>query len=226
MNELSICVPTLNRYDCLDSLIDSIRQSIVLPTDLWLIDNGQRYMNSESLDFIDYYGICHHYRKFGQNIGCAASWNWFIAHTHDIRIIVNDDITFTPSAIGQLVDAFNPNALVSPDSIVGSNSFSCFMIPDNLVENVGYFDESISPGWAFFEDNDYYYRMCLAGYKIESAPNCLVEHGQSSTFKAFSEEEKNQHHERFRLAQSNYQRKWGNLPHQETFKIPYNGVNS
>jgi GT2 family glycosyltransferase len=74
------------------------------------------------------------------------------------------------------------------------NGFSCYGIRDSLIEKVGYFDEDISPGYAYFEDNDYMRRLHLAGIDpVESEASAT--HDTSSTLKAFTPEQVNIHHE-------------------------------
>lgn len=49
--------------------------------------------------------------------------------------------------------------------------FSCFLISPDLVDKVGWFDENFKP--AYFEDNDYHYRLLLSGEhakRISTAP--------------------------------------------------------
>lgn len=226
MSEINICIPTLNRSDLLNELIGSIRSSILLPTAIWVIDNGGRFFapekNISEEHFIDSYGIFHHYFKYGYNLGVAGSWNKFIQMTNDIRIITNDDSKFYPNTIDLLVDAFNPNAIHYPAGIPSTNSFSCFMIPDGVIGKVGLFDEEISPNYAYFEDRDYHRRMELVGCELLGVPDCQLDHQVSSTIRAYTPEQRSDHHRRFELAKANFFRKWGGLPHQELYTTPYN----
>lgn len=224
MNSISVCIPTLNRYELLKELIASLQAGTLKPTDIWVIDNGQKLFADNELNFADDLGIYQHYRKFGYNLGCAASWNWFIQNTEGIRIICNDDIIFAPDALEHWLAAYDSSQIVCPDSLVGSNAFSAFTMPDEVVEKVGLFDEAISPNYAYLEDNDYAYRMKLFGMEIKSAPGVLLKHGESSTLKAFSPGQQQDHHRRFRQAQVNYFMKWGGLPGQEAYTEPYNGA--
>lgn len=220
--EIHICVPTLRRYDLLDELITSMRRSELLPTGFWLIDNGGKYFNGDQLDFIDACGIEHHYRKFGNNLGVAASWNYFLQNVPEMRIIMNDDSAFYPDSIDLLRKSYDPNSITYPAGIPHANSFSCFVFPDKIRDEVGLFDETLSPNWGFFEDNDYFRRMCLQGFELRGVENCRLDHYGSGTLSAMSQEEKELHHEKFRAARERYIQKWGGLPHQEQFEIPYN----
>jgi GT2 family glycosyltransferase len=101
------------------------------------------------------------------------------------------------------------------------NGFSCFGVQDSYIKKVGYFDETISPNYAYFEDNDAAYRMKLAGViGVDSEAEAV--HDTSSTLKAFTPEQTAMHHIKFNLAQNNYIKKWGGLPLHETYRTPYN----
>lgn len=221
--EIHICIPTLNRYDLLDKLIESLRHSIRLPDHLWVIDNGGKYFGSEHrLDFIDSFGIRHHYHKFGSNLGVAASWNWFIQNVPEIRIITNDDTEFYPDTIDRLLASYDPCAITYPAGIPSANSFSCFVFPDHIQECIGGFDEEISPNYAYLEDNDFHYRMRLhGGLELRGVPDCRINHAGSATLKSLDPEEKRQHHERYRYAMHQYIFKWGGAPGNEQYTIPY-----
>ncbi len=216
---INICIPVLNRYDLLDKLLVSLLESTVKPTEVYIIDNGGNFSIRRELAKLN----IATYRP-GENIGVAKSWNWFLKNVKDVRIITNDDIIFYPDSIENLVKEYNKEFLVYPNGIdSGINSFSCFMLPDNIVKKVGYFDEEISPNYAYFEDNDYHLRMKQKGFDIKLAKDSFVGHYRSATLDAFSKKEKEEHHKKFRLARTNYIKKWGGLPGKEVFTTPFNG---
>lgn len=219
---LSVCIPTLNRYDLLQQEIDSLDHGIVRPDTIHIIDNGGGLDMPEGHHFRN--GILIHVWKPGRNLGVSGSWNYFLRIAKDIRVIANDDLLFAPISLKVLVDSFDENCLVSPDSIAGGNAFSCFIFPEKLQREVGLFDESISPNWAYFEDGDMAYRMKLKGYGIKPAQNCSVQHGLSSTLKALTPAEMQGHHIRFEGAKTRYSTKWGGLPGDEVYSSPYNGL--
>lgn len=221
--KLHICIPTLNRYDLLAKLIESIHKSDLLPEAIWIIDNGGHYIMDRLIDFVDEKGIERHIVKFGYNLGVAASWNWFIQHVPEARVIVNDDAEFFPDSLRLMLDAYDPNAIVYPAGSPAANSFSCFLIPDHVVECVGLFDERISPGWGYYEDRDYHYRMVLhGGLDLRGVPNCRLGHFGSATIKALSDGEMAFHNSKFSQATDTYLAKWGGLPHHEIYSTPYN----
>jgi len=220
--QIKLCIPTLNRYDLLIKCLESAAAGSVPPVAYYIIDNGT------VLDFTtipkEISGRVF-IAKTKYNIGVARSWNWFIDNVEcDRMIICNDDIEFYENSIEKLVDGYDENFIVYPEE--GATSFSCILLPKKITTDVGYFDESLSPFYAYFEDNDYHYRMKLKGYDIKSAPGCKVKHLGSGTLRKFTGIEMQMHHEKFRAAQTRYILKWGGEPGKERFIEPDNGVDS
>lgn len=183
MTEINICVPTLNRYDLLDNLIESVTKSLVKVNKVFIIDNGN---SIDTNYFCGKYGDLIKINSFGYNLGVAKSWNWFGKFVPQYRIITNDDIVFYPETIGCIIEHSLPDYITYPAMISNMNSFSCFLWNDDIIEKVGYFDETISPNYAYFEDNDYSHRMSKVGIGLNAAHNCPIEHSKSSTIKMFT----------------------------------------
>lgn len=204
---VNLCVPVLNRYDLLTRLLQSVEQSLVQPNLISIIDNGR---DSHTLERC----ICDTgpmgplvVHTPNQNLGVAASWNWFLRNVPEDRLIVNDDITFAPQSIGDL-------ARTEGDFVTGlmdENSFSCFILRESAVRKVGLFDERISPDYGYFEDCDYGERMNRAKVSIVGV-ECGVKHLKSQTQRAMSVAERKEHKRRVELAQANFIKKWGRMP--------------
>jgi hypothetical protein len=210
---ITIGVPVLKRYDLLGKLILSAEKGFLVPDKYLVVDNGGAMKYSSPK--IEVYNP-------GRNIGCAAAWNYIIRNTPEIRIITNDDIEFTYDTIKLIVENYDENCLMGLSSIPGINLFSCFSLSDKIFNTIGEFDESISPNYAYFEDNDYAYRMKLHGGFNRKYVEANVNHLGSATLKVFTDEEERAHHNRFRLAKENYVAKWGGMPGEETFTKAYN----
>lgn len=176
-----------------------------------VIDNGGQ-LEERNYSDLEFY-------KPAYNLGVAQSWNWFIDHTESPRIITNDDIVFDKYAIEKMLDADDGNNLMFPENL--GNAFSCYYLPQTTIDIVGKFDETISPNYAYFEDNDYHYRMLLAGFNIKKATGSFVDHVGSSTLKSYSPLEMENHHKKFRAARDRYIKKWNGLPGEEKFLTPY-----
>lgn len=202
---ITICVPVVKRYDLLGDLVRSLTTSLMMPTALSIIDNGQRPDKIMEVMRVPL-PINIYVHEPERPMGVAESWNWFIAHVREERIIANDDVTFSPESIQRIVET--KGDFVSP--LVGE-AFSCFLLRDSCVKKVGLFDETISPGYAYFEDCDYSGRMVEEGLRITHV-DAGVLHRRSQTLAARSEKEMLDHHRKFMIAQNNYIRKWGVLP--------------
>jgi hypothetical protein len=138
-------------------------------------------------------------------MGVAESWNWFINNVPEERVITNDDIEFLPDSLEKLV--------ASKADLVWGKGFSCFVIRDSCVRKIGLFDEAISPGYGYYEDEDYLQRLDGRGTRERSASaenvDAGLRHEHSATLKAASHAEILEHHRRFKIAQENYAKKWG-----------------
>lgn len=212
----TVCIPTLSSINEFWKCVESVKKSSI-GCRILAIDNGGLIKDDVDRMFV-------HRPK--ANLGVAASWNWFIDNTQSYRIITNDDIVFHEFAIESMLLSLSKNRregitdLISPENL--ESPFSCFLLPDEVVEKVGRFDEWISPRYAYFEDNDYSHRMSKQGVGITKSGGCFVDHIGSSTIKHFDYAREQEHHERFRLARRHYVKKWGGEPGHEIFETPFN----
>lgn len=209
---LNICIPTLNRADLLEDTIKSILNSSLVADRIYIIDNGRQEFSQFIRDNV--YNIV----VPGRNIGVAASWNWFINNVSEFRLICNDDVIFYEDTLEILINNYDSENITYPSGIPSANAFSCYIISDTVVNKVGLFDEAISPGYAYFEDNDYFRRMSLLGIRLVGVPNARLDHKTSSSLKKGIPN----HNQLFNKAQKNYITKWGGLPHKEKYLTPYN----
>lgn len=210
--EINICIPTLNAYKELNNCIDSINNSSILVDNIYILDNGGEYTHEPQNNL--------HIIKSEYNLGVAGSWNWFINNVSQIRLISNDDIIFGEHAIEDMLRSYNENYLTFPAGNSKTNSFSCFILPQKIIDVVGMFDEWISPRYAYFEDNDYHRRMLLNGFDIMGI-DASVNHVGSATLKRFTRAQKVVHHEKFKLAESHYIQKWGGTPGYELYNTEF-----
>ena len=211
--EINVCVPVLNNYNGLKQLVESCEGGTLKPTNYYIVDNGR------SLNF-DIPRIQLYTPDY--NIGVAKAWNLFIIESKEIRLICNDDLIFEKNTLQSFVDAYTDKTLVVNKFLRRDNSFSMFTISDYVVEKVGLFDETISPNYAYFEDNDYHRRMIIAGMEDFALATGMVYHKRSVTMNSMTQDQLNEHHTKFRLAERNYKSKWGGLPGCETYATPYN----
>lgn len=207
MNPIHLGVPVLRRYDLLQELLLSVKSSTVRPVRIVVIDNGRNAGALERVARAVELSIPEVYTP-EVPLGVAESWNWLVQALPEDRIIANDDVTFTPDAIEKMRD--------TRADLVFGHGYSCFLIRDSAIEKLGFFDEGISPGYAYWEDIDYDMRARLAvadgvDFVQANAP-CTVNHGGSKTNEIATPDEIQDYHRKFMLAQRNFINKWARLP--------------
>jgi len=189
--------------------------------------------------------------KWGKNVhtwrhapplpSLAATWNRaldFVWTTKaDRALVVNNDVrlhkstyealhwamdrtgAWFVSGVGVKEADFDPTIdLAALPRDHGGPDFSCFLISEHC-HKVYRFDENFVP--AYFEDNDYHRRMELdgRGEKIFGIPVPFLHYGSVTinrtpeAAKAFSP--------KFERCREYYVKKWGGLPGQETFEVPF-----
>lgn len=204
MKTVNVCVPVLKRYDLLRRMVLSLERSTV-PAKVFVIDNGR--LGQPLRDAMEAYGVPFDVYMPPHALGVAESWNIFLRMVPEERVIANDDVTFAPDSIARLTA--HGLDLAWAQGI----GFACFVLRDSCVAKLGLFDEAISPGYAYYEDDDYLQRLDGHGTREPSAMageiECGVRHEISGTLKASTDEEMVEHHRKFQIAQGNYVRKWG-----------------
>lgn len=99
--------------------------------------------------------------------------------------------------------------------------FSAFMLTKAGYEKIGDFDEQFVP--CYFEDNDYHYRVNLAGLKAITLPTAIYYHfGSKTQTEALGEGKTVSTHATFNNNRAYFMSKWGGMPGQERFKKPFN----
>lgn len=227
MNDITYCIPFLNNVEGIKTAVDSVLyRSSIVPRRIIIIDNSTKGL--AALALAD--KIQKHTNIFvlpqTENLGVSKSWNYFMREYQDDIIIANDDVFVDYDTIKGITTA----ALYTPDEIFfagpseSGNAFSFFLLKKRGFEEIGPFDENFYP--AYFEDNDYAYRMKLRGYSIQTVADATYSHAGSQTLKNYTADQLNKHHIQFRKNQTYYIKKWGGLPHAETFEQPFDGKDS
>jgi GT2 family glycosyltransferase len=115
-----------------------------------------------------------------------------------------------------------PCDFIIPEHGEGS-AFTVFLVPADMRDTLGYFDEQFFPAYA--EDNDLGRRMNLTGVVRSIVKGAAYFHHVSSTLKAYTHEQERLHHDQFRANVARYIAKWGGeMDKSEKFTIPYDGA--
>lgn len=208
MPKFAIGIPTLNRFDLL--LPALLFYKLDYPsTKIYVLDNGKQGI-TERVKF-PHLTV----REAESNLGVSASWNALcdeIYKEHDYAMILNDDIY-----IGRKEWEIE-NLLLNykSDFYVSTQDWCAFILPKKTYQKVGKFDENIYP--AYYEDNDYHYRMKLMACTYMKIPflNPFVYQASQTIHKDPSLKEFISKNKQY------YIDKWGGEPNKETYKKPFN----
>lgn len=213
----AIGIPTINRADLLQPTLERYCQDFP-NTAIYIVDNGfQDFDRSKFNNNV-------HFIVNDQNNGVAGSWNQLLEKIYngipgvsqgcDHALILNDDIYLgkTERQIQEFIVVNLFHLAVQP------GTWCSFILPKIIFNKVGPFDSRFYP--AYFEDNDYDYRVRLAGFIPTPHPELAPEvYRNSMTI------EKNQAlNARFEDNKRLYVSKWGGEPLRETYLLPFNGL--
>ena len=137
-----LIIPVLNRYDLLESMLESITYPI---DNILIIDNGGQFKTKkENVKVLN----------MPANLGLSASWNLGIKcypHLH-YWLFASADTVWSDLALQQIENLSGSDKL-----ILTNDSYGCFSVGENVIEQVGVFDEYFYP--IYFEDNDFHERV-------------------------------------------------------------------
>jgi len=205
----AIGIPTLNRADLLlPSLLFYLRD--YPENHIYVVDNGNQNIKSR-------FGLPSnrlHIIHSDKNLGVSGSWNMLCAmifENNSHALIMNDDIY-----LGR--DYLDVMELIkkSKGFTRSTQDWCAFILENKTFEKVGKFDESFFP--AYYEDNDYEYRLRLLGIPVKLDPllNPYMYRSNSTSDKEPSVKNFIETNKRY------YVNKWGGLPKKETYTKPFN----
>lgn len=215
---ITILIPTLSRFDLLDRLLNSIYNQSIIPDKIIVVDNS----NGELLPIegVEIYKA--------NNIGVSGSWNFGLnsIKDDDLIFICNDDNFLEKNAIETIYNLSKENPEQAFFASAGGG-FSFFAINKNkMFYDIGYFDEAFYP--AYFEDNDYHYRMKLKGYDFICSEQELYRLGvngegsQTINSNKTSDDDKKLIQLGYQVNELRYIKKWGGKTGEEIFNKPFN----
>ena len=200
-----LAIPVLNRYDLLDQNLETIDFSI---GEILIINNGKEPYKTKRKD------LNVRVLNLPSNLGMSGSWNLTIKlYPHKpYWVFSSADTHWIPGALEKIYNASNKDKLV-----MTNEGWSCFSIGEDMIREVGLFDEFFYP--IYFEDNDYYERVMRSNLKngyISGTIEVNAPHGASQTINS-DEKLKTRNNETFVVNEVYFQQK-----KFEDFKI--NGV--
>jgi len=209
--KIVIGIPTLNRYDLLKENLADLQTNMSDHDGLIIVDNGNQNIQPTPL-----ISAIH---NPGKNLGVSASWNYILStsfgetYDADYCVILNDDIVLGKTK-QQLTDLIISNN--NPEFLIGPYFWSAFIMAKSCFASVGLFDEKFYP--AYYEDNDYYYRMVLNGtrYVFTDVLDPAIKRN-SMTIK----KNKNINYN-FSNNKNYFIKKWGGEPGKEKYPTPFN----
>jgi glycosyltransferase involved in cell wall biosynthesis len=140
-----LSIPVLNRYDLLEESLRSVDFPI---KEILIINNGlQEYVPSRK-------DLNIRVLNLPSNLGMSGSWNLTIKlYPHEkYWVFTSADTYWLPGSLEYLCSISNESSLLTSD-----HGFSCFSIGEDVVRQVGLFDEGFYP--YLFEDDDYRERV-------------------------------------------------------------------
>jgi GT2 family glycosyltransferase len=159
--------PVLNRFDLLEKSL----KSIDYPIDEILIINNSGNENETAHLQNKFLNLNLKILNLPSNIGISGSWNLGIKlYPHAKYWLFGSADTFpTPGTLKEFaIHSQSDRAVFAKDV-----QYNLFSIGENIVAEVGLFDEYIYP--AYYEDEDYTDRFYIKGFKIHILPNGNIE---------------------------------------------------
>jgi GT2 family glycosyltransferase len=231
--KFAIAIPTINRWDLLQETLKKYEKDFP-NTLIMVVDNGNQIKEIQQKNVL--------LISNSENFGVSKSWNQMLIHA----FLANEKYKGINNSSSILFFDKNPqdyvwkifqNVLVLNDdvylgkteaeiiSFIDNNQFSlatttltwcAFIISRETYLRVGPFDEEIFP--AYFEDNDYAYRLKLEGIQHSCYeflnPQTFINSGSIAKDPSLNTNfEKNRRY---------YISKWGGEPEKEIFKTPFN----
>jgi GT2 family glycosyltransferase len=209
MQDLCILIPTINRKDLLMEALNNYSKLMPEVPKL-ILDNGKQDITCvDDTTWIF---------ESNENLGVAGSWNYLInkaiLNNFKYFLILNDDVILQKDEglIRQILSKGTKDHFYICRPFY---NWSSFILTKNVYEKVGAFDEKFKK--AYFEDNDYMYRMKLAGVPIK-----YVDELNPDVYLNSQTIEKNPLLGGYIDNKEYFLQKWGGLPESETFKTPFN----
>jgi len=210
MSNFCILIPTINRADLLLEALAEYDKCYP-NTRILILDTGKQSLGSSNPN-VTIFGI-------PEPMGVARAWNCLISiaggyYKEENFLILNDDVILTKgeSDIHKIINRGNDNTFHVCRT---AYNWSSFILRKSIYDNIGLFDEDFEK--CYFEDNDYHYRMKLAGVKIKYEDDLNPDiYRNSMTI------QKDPLLGNYINNKELFIKKWGGMPGEEIYENPYN----
>ncbi len=173
-----LSIPVLNRYDLLDENLSLIDYPI---KEILIINNGKEIYEPKRKD------LNVRVLNLPSNLGMSGSWNLTIKlYPHEkYWMFSSADTHWIPCSLKKLHEISGKSKM-----ICSSEGFSCFSVGEEVVRQIGLFDEYFYP--YVHEDDDYRERLFIHNNKnkfpylefLNKAVDVSVPHGSAQTIKS------------------------------------------
>jgi GT2 family glycosyltransferase len=181
-----LAIPILNRYDLLDQNLKTIDYPI---GEILIINNNKDTNYVPPVTDLNVRVL-----NLPSNLGMSGSWNLTIKlYPHEkYWMFSSADTHWIPGSLEQLHNESGKEKLV-----MTTEGWSAFSIGEDMIRNVGLFDEYFYP--IYYEDNDYYERVMRSNMKdgyVNGNIKVNAPHGASQTINS-DQKLMNRNHETF-----------------------------
>ena len=206
--KLIVAIPTINRADLLNEALEKYFENFK-DTHIAICDNGNQDIITREKNFMIY--------RPEKNLGVAKSWNMLMDYADKIGathvFMLNDDVYsgLKEESLNAFVGLWSEVLFFNSEM-----NWSSYILTVEAWKRVGGFDENIFP--AYFEDNDFCYKLRLAGIdRINTSYLNPAIYRNSMTIA--KDPTLNQD---FMKNRQYYIDKWGGIPSEEKFTKPFN----
>lgn len=143
-------IPTLLNGEAIKQSYKGILENLKTEDVFLILDNG-----NQNLGLLEYKVIIE---KSERNLGVAGSWNWLAKKAFSMGfqeiVLLQDDVIWEQHQLEACRELIKTSNI---DHLLSYLEYSVQVLRKTTFDEVGEFDESFFP--AFYEDDDYSYRM-------------------------------------------------------------------
>jgi hypothetical protein len=217
-----LACPVLNRADLFLRMIRSIDYPV---EKLVVINNGDDPGIAAAIEQLTMEGeVALEVTHPVCNIGVAASWNFVMRNYPDALywLFIGNDIQLTKGDLKKMDHFIRSHTEYA--TVPANWGHSLFAVTKVGLDVVGYFDENFYP--AYCEDQDWMYRLKLAGVDWADCPDVHAVHGEPPLWGSSTVWSDPKLTAKCAITQKNnhmfYEQKWGGPPGKEVFITPFN----